>query len=75
MENNPSAAAAAAQGLVLHALLVACARRAPGLADEIAGLIDGLRGTHEAALPRDSLPLYREELEQWKVKVQNLPEG
>lgn len=70
-EKNDSQAAA--QGLVLHALLVACARRAPGLADEIAGLIDGLRAAHEAALPSPALPLFREELEQWKVKVENLP--
>lgn len=74
-KHQAAAASAAAQGLVLHALLVASARRAPGLADEIAALIDALRAMHEDALPSPALPLFREELERWKVEVANLPAG
>ncbi len=66
-------AAADAQGLVLQALLTACARRMPGLSDELLTLIEELRPAHEARLGSVDMGLYRECLEEWKGDIFNLP--
>lgn len=70
--SNPEASADA-QALVLRALLTACAKRMPGLSDELLALIAELSPAHEAAMGSAPMDLYRELLEQWKVDIFNLP--